>query len=166
MTLNYNSNGVVILQLPQGLQIDSYFIYLLVNIIDDSDGTTTFTLPSPVQVLPNNNTSVLEAIIYSNEDSLNSQTIIEELNSENLNLISKNVISLSNSLNDQNSLLNYSNDQNALIREFLMNRLTPLSVSDISSIKVLSSTLSVLTQNSFQISSNLAVNIFFKLSFF
>ena len=155
LTLNYNSNGVISLQLPQGPQSDSYYIYLSVNVIDDSDGSTTFTISSPVQVLPNNNTGIFESILA---DKSSSQTILEQLNSGNLNLISSTVISLANSLNNQNSFFNFSNDQQALIRKYLMDKLTPLSVSDISSLKVLSSALSVLTQTYDQVSASLAVN--------
>ncbi len=160
LTLNYNSNGYLTIQLPQGPQSDSYFVYLSVNIIDDFNGKTTSQLPMPVQVLPNNNDSnIFEAILTNNGESLNTETMIE-LNSGNLNLISKNVISLSNALNSQDVLSSFDNDQKAMVREYLMDKLNIISVSDISSIKVLSSAMSVVTQIPNQASSNLAVWVF------
>ncbi len=152
MTLNYNSNGVFRLQLLQGPQIDSYFIYILVNIIDDSNGKTVFNLKTPIQVLPNNNIDVFDSIIYNNASN---QQIIE-LYSGNLNLISKNVIFLSNTLNTQN-LSSLSNDQKASMREYFMDKLSKLSISNMNSIKVMSSAISLLTSMPEQVSSNLGV---------
>ena len=131
LTLNYNSNGILKLQLPQGPQIDSYFVRLLVNIIDDSNGKTVFNLTTPIQVLPNNSSNVFESLIYNNAS--NQQRI--ELNSGNLNLISKNVISLSNTLNTQNVsfLSSFDNDQIALMRDYLIGKLNELSISNINS---------------------------------
>jgi hypothetical protein len=155
--LNYNSNGVLHLQLPQGPQTDSFLIYLSVNIIDDFNGKTTYQLLMPVEVLPNNNNSnIFEAILTNSGESLSFETL-SELNSGNLNLISKNVIFLSNALNSQNMLSSFDNDQKALVREYLLDKLNIISVSDISSIKVLSSAMSVVTQIPSQASSNLAV---------
>jgi hypothetical protein len=150
--LNYNSNGVFRLQLLQGPQIDSYFIYILVNIIDDSNGKTVFNLKTPIQVLPNNNIDVFDSIIYNNASN---QQIIE-LYSGNLNLISKNVIFLSNTLNTQN-LSSLSNDQKASMREYFMDKLSKLSISNMNSIKVMSSAISLLTSMPEQVSSNLGV---------
>jgi hypothetical protein len=165
MLLNYNSFGVISLQLPQGSQLDSYFIYLSVNIIDDFDGKTTFQLPSPIQVVTNNTKSnIFDTILSSNGESLNIQTL-NELKSGNLNLISKNAIVLSNALNRQSLSYLFSDDQNALIREYIMDKLSSLSVSDTSSIKVLSTALSSLTQIPNQISANLAVEALFHRNF-
>ena len=63
-------------------------------------------------------------------------------------------------LNSQDLLSSFDNDQKAMVREYLMDKLNIISVSDISSIKVLSSTMSVLTQIPNQVSSNLAVWVF------
>ena len=143
--------------MPQGSQFDSYFVYLSVNIIDDFSGKTTFQLPSPIKVMPSKtNSNIFETILYNNGESLNIQTL-NEIKSGNLNLISKNVIVLSHALNRQISSYSFSDDQNALIREYLMDKLSDLSVSGISSIKILSTALSVLTQIPNQTSSNLAV---------
>ena len=145
--------------MPQGSEFDSYFVYLSVNIIDDFDGKATFQLPSPIKVMPsNNNSNVFETILSNNGESQNIQAL-NEINSGNLNLISKNVIVLSHALNRQSSSYSFSDDHNALIREYLIDKLSDLSVSDISSVKVLSTALSILTQIPNQTSSNLAVQI-------
>ena len=163
-TLNYNSKGFVSLQLPQGPQSDSYFIYLSVNIIDDSDGKTNFPIKTPIQVLPCNSTSLFELILGVTNGSRTKMmtTMMMELNSGNLNLISKNIITLSTYLNAQNPL-GFNNEQISLIREYLMEKLNDLSVSDMSSIKVLTSTLSLLTAVPEQVSSRLGVYYFLKL---
>lgn len=175
IALNYNSNGKITLQLPQGPDTDSYFIYLFVNIIDDTDGTTVYLLPTPVTVKPNNQLANSLAESISSNDA--SSPMVIELNSGNLNLVSKNVISLatvfniqsSMSLNSNNTLNNSAvsandtaaiaqiNNQMASLREFLVNKMIGLSVSDISSIKVISSALSVATQTVQQVSATTAV---------
>ena len=152
--MGYNSYGVVSLQLPQGPQSDSFNIYLSVNIIDDSSGKFFFNLSTPVQVQPNNNTNDILQAIFSNNSSSNQML---ELNSGNLNLISRYVISLSLFMNTQNP--SFDNDQMASIRENLMSKLSQLSISNMSSIKVLSSAFSILTQKPDQVTSSLAVGL-------
>ena len=168
IALNYNSNGVITLQLPQGPATDSYFIYLFVNIIDDTQGTTVFQLSTPVTVKPNDQlANSLAESISSNQDA--GSPLILELNSGNLNLVSKNVIALSTVFNIQSAASNSTsssvntsaveqmNNQMASLREFLVNKVASLSVSDISSIKVISSALSAATQSTEQVSSSTAV---------
>ena len=152
--MGYNSYGVVSLQLPQGPQFDSYNIYLSVNIIDDSNGKFFFNLSTPVQVQPNNNTNNILQAILSNNSSSNQML---ELNSGNLNLISRYVISLSLFMSTQNPP--FDNDQMASIRENLMSKLSQLIISNMSSIKVLSSAFSILTQKPDQVTSSLAVGL-------
>ena len=145
------------------------------NIIDDTDGTTVYLLPTPVTVKPNIQLANSLAESISSNDA--SSPMVIELNSGNLNLVSKNVISLatvfniqsSMSLNSNNTLNNSAvsandtaaiaqiNNQMASLREFLVNKMIGLSVSDISSIKVISSALSVATQTVQQVSANTAV---------
>ena len=74
-------------------------------------------------------------------------------------MISKNIITLSTYLNAQNPL-GFNNEQISLIREYLMEKLNDLRVSDMSSIKVLTSTLSLLTAVPEQVSSRLGVYYF------
>ena len=146
---------MITIQLPEGPSSDSYKIYLFVNIIDDTDGTTVYYLPNPVIVTPNNNlaTSLADSITSSDP---NCQFLVE-LNSGNLNTVSKNVISLATVFNIQSesqtaasssssgtvnlTQIDQVNNQMATLREFLVNKVTELSVSDISSIKVISSAI-------------------------
>ena len=94
-------------------------------------------------------------------------SLLVALNSGNLNLVSSNVIALSTVLNipitssysnsTENELLN--NDM-ADLREFLVEKVSTLSISDISSVKVISSALASATQSTGQISSKTAVKYF------
>ena len=164
--MNYNGKGRASIQLPQGPSDDSYQIYLYVNIIDDTDGTTTFHLRNSVIVTPNNELATnLADSIKANE--VNNPFLIE-LNSGNLNLVCKNVIALSTVFNIQSNTLpsaqssqneNAFNDQMALLREFMVNKVARMSVTTVSSVKVISSALSTGTQTTTQVSSNSAVNI-------
>ena len=141
---------------------------MFVNIIDDTDGTTVYNIPTPVIVTPNNNLASSLADSISNSDP-NCQFLVE-LNSGNLNVVSKNVIALTTVFNIQSNSPTSStqsvnttqvdqvNNQMATLREFLVAKVNNLSVSDISSIKVISSALSAATQSSNQVSSNTAVN--------
>ena len=50
MAINYNTEGNLKTQLPQGLKSDSYKLYIFVQVIDDSDAITVFEIPEPVVV--------------------------------------------------------------------------------------------------------------------
>jgi len=145
------------LQLPQGPQSDSYQIYLSVNIVDDTNGVTTYSLPSPVVVLPNTN--------LLSDPSSNVQ-LMTELNSGNVNLVARNAIAIASGLNMQFDSPQTSTSQISEVtafKELLVNKVTQLSVSDSNSISTIASTLSSLTQVPNQVSSNMAVNYFFLL---
>ncbi len=160
IVINYNSVGIASIQLPQGPESDSYKIYLFVNIIDDSTGTTVYLISTPVVVTPNDQlTDDLTTMLATNDPS---SQINLELNSGNLNLVAKNVIALTSVFNIQsrsNSSGNISEKTNKMadLREFMVKKVTELSVTDISSVKVISSALSVSTQTYEQITSNTAV---------
>ena len=128
---------------------------------------TVYNLPAPVSVTPNNGlaTSLADSITSNDVAS----PLLVELNSGNLNVVSKNVIALATVFNIQSSspAVNSSqtaqiNDQMATLREFLVDKVTELSVSDISSIKVISSALSAATQSQAQVSSKTAVSILYQ----
>ena len=161
IALSYNSNGVIQLQLPQGSESNSYKISLFVNIIDDTQGIAVYKLNDLVQVWPNyqyTSSNIYESITNNGQSSL----VLTQLNSGNLDLVAKNAISMSSVLNSQSSLSNdtsIATNQMASVREFLASKVNSLSVSDMSSIKVMSSTLSALTQTPQQVSTSLAVRI-------
>jgi hypothetical protein len=169
IALNYNQNGILDIQLPQGPTTDSYRQYIFVNIIDDSNGIAVFTIDTPVVVTPNDAlvSQLLDSLLSSSDVS--SQFMLN-LNSGNLNLISKNIIGLSSVLNTQQQMTSTSdntssnvnsndatNRQMASVRELMVEKLTQFNASDLSSVKVLASTLSVTTKNSEQITTRLAV---------
>ena len=170
--MNYNSNGDLYIQLPQGPDYDSYKLYLFVNIIDDTYGVTVYNITQPVTVMPNDNlANNLAASIASNDPN---SPFLQDLNSGNLNLVAKNVIALTSVFNIQglsttstasttttstNATTNAENDKKAALREFLIGKVAELSVSDMSSIKVIASALSSASANTDQISRNAAVYI-------
>ena len=178
IALNYNSDGNLWIQLPQGPDYDGNKLYLFVNIIDDTYGSTVFNIQQPVVVTPNNNLAdQLAATITSNDPN---SPFLQDINSGNVNLVAKNVIALTSVFNIQalsssqtqtqsNSSSSTSsssaspiqanpvNDQQASLREFLIGKVADLSVSDMSSIKVISSALSAASANTEQISKNAAV---------
>ena len=115
----------------------------------------------------------LAATITSNDPN---SPFLQDINSGNVNLVAKNVIALTSVFNIQalsgsqtqsNSSSSTSssspiqanpvNDQQASLREFLIGKVADLSVSDMSSIKVISSALSAASANTEQISKNAAV---------
>ena len=164
--MNYNTNGVLWIQLPQGPDSDGNKIYLFVNVIDDTYGVTVYNLPQPVVVTPNNNLAdQLASLITTNDPN---SPFLQDLNSGNVNLVAKNVIALTSVFNIQSlspsasnastTVTNSANDQKASLREFLIGKVTELTVSDMSSIKVISSALSTASANTDQISRNSAVN--------
>lgn len=153
--------------MPQGPASDSFNIYLFVNVIDDSSGTTVYTIATPVSVWPNNQLETTVVTSISTGDTNN--PFLQALNSGNLNLVCKNVIALATVFNIQSSnnpssynssdssALYSQNNQLADLREFITKKVVDLSVSDMSSIKVISSALSVTTQIPEQINTNTAV---------
>jgi hypothetical protein len=86
-----------------------------------------------------------------------------ELNSGNLNLVAKNVIVLTTYFNMQFKIQSMnkteasnSDNEMAFLRDYMIDRVTQLSVSDISSVKVISSALSAATRTPVQISTKSA----------
>ncbi len=75
-------------------------------------------------------------------------------------MVARNSVILTSVLNSGNTQL--SSDQSANIRDFLIGKISSLTVSDISSIKTISSAMSIATSNSEQVSKSAAV-IFFIL---
>ena len=156
MALGYNSIGNISLLLPQGPQADSYRIYLFVNVVDDTLGTTVYTLPSPLIV--NTNDAILSSLIESIATKDMTSSIYADLNSGNLNLVTNNVISLMTVINTKTIILNAStNEQMSSLRDILIEKLIELSVTDVNSIKAIASALSSVTQVHYQVSSNSAV---------
>jgi len=161
ISLNYNSNGQISLQLPQGPQSDSYKIYLSVNVIDDTNGVTSYNLKNnPIIVKPND--ALAQSLMQSMKANDQSNQFIAGLNSGNLNLIAANVIALSSVFNaESDGSLNTSNtsknNEKAAMRDYMAQKMTQMSAYDVSSIKVMGSALSKLTETPQQVSYNTAV---------
>ena len=171
IALSYNTNGELNVQLPQGPDTDSFKIYLSVNVIDDTNGYTSYAITRPVIVSPNDELANNLADSIENNDY--SSPLFVSLNSGNLNLVAKNVIALSTAFNFQSSSSsnsssgqnnansneqNTQNNQVAQLRQYLVEKISSLSVSDISSIKVISTALSSSTTTPSQITTNTAVS--------
>lgn len=158
------------IQLPQGPDTDSYRQYIFVNIIDDSNGITVYYIETPIVVMPNDELTIQLINSIANND-VNSQLMID-LNSGNMNVISKNVMALSSVFNTQSFTQNTSlspssnednNQQMASLREFMVEKLSQFNASDLSSVKLLASTLSVATKTPQQVSPKLAVRKLFQI---
>ena len=139
--------------MPQGAVEDNYNIYIYVNIVDNENGRTVYHLSSPIQVLPNSQSADIFINVIDSIDPANK--ISQDLNSQNINLVSKNVLVIASILNRHSSTL--TNEQKANIREYLINKLISLTLTDISSIKIISTALSLLTYSSDQVSKALSV---------
>jgi len=124
-----------------------------VNIIDDTNGITAYSISDPVEVLPNPDLVSLFTITSSNNP------LMSELNSGNINVVLNNALSISSGFNEQfNSSQSLSQtSQIAGLKELLVNKVTQLNVGDSNSISSITSALSSLTQVPEQVSSNMAV---------
>ena len=163
ISLSSNTNGQINFQLPQGPQSDTYKIYLVVNVKDNSNGVTTYNISTPVNVLSNDTSvqSLTDSILNLNGNGSNSQ-ILNSLNSGDTNLVTSNVLALTSLINAQstsdNSSSNSENSQMILLRDFIADKVTQLSVTDVNSIRLIGAALSSITQETQQVSVNTAVN--------
>ena len=179
ITLSANPNGVLKnIRLPQGPK-PSYELYISVNIIDNEGGLVVYNIKLPVIVYPNDN--IMNKYVYfSSLVSVDPyDKILLDLNSGNLNLVSSTSIALAIVLNieDTTNVSFYSIQNKSLnvfdpvdsprgyLRQLMTEKINQLIISNISSIKVISSALSVITQSLDQVSTTLAV-IFKKYVFF
>ena len=154
--MSYNSIGNIYTLLPEGPAEDSHKIYIIVNIIDDSNGKTEYKMANPITVWPNVEiASNLVDMVSSNDPN---SPIIQDLNSGNVNLVAGNSLVLSCVLNSANK--NISDDQGANVRDFLIDKISSLTVSDMSSIKIISTALFMTTSKIEQVSKAGAVGVF------
>ena len=143
--------------MPEGPSSDFYKIYLYVNILDDMGGTTVFPIVTPVTVYPFDDLAYNMVYSIVNESSVDQ--INAYINSGNLNILAKNVIPLSTALNIiSKRVLTTSDNLLARARKYMIDRVTESSLSDLSSIKVISSSLSASTETHEQVSSTTGVS--------
>jgi hypothetical protein len=102
IALNFNPDGILQTQLPQGPVFDSYNVSLFVQIIDDDDAIAVYNIPIPVTVRPQ------EAYISQIEDEIisgNGQSdFYNFLVSDDLQICSRSIISFTSMLNFQTGL--------------------------------------------------------------
>lgn len=122
------------------------------KIIDDSDAIATYDIPTKIKV------DIMPGVIerFSNEllsGSLES-LFVKEIYSGNLQNMAKNTISFISILNSYKTTGSNGTSQNIIsnndiwmIKEKFINLAVDMPFSDISSIKVLASVLSILTEN-------------------
>ena len=159
-SLGFNSIGQLITQLPQGPASDSYKLYLYVNIIDDTQGITVYNLATAITCMPN--TTQTMAISQAILDQDMSHSFMDDINSGELSRVSQNAQILASQLN---SLSSVDINQMASVREYLLRKVTALSISDVNSIIMTSSALSAITNACEQISTTSAVCISILASF-
>ena len=122
--------------------------------------------------MPNNEQNIAANLLTSINSNDPTNAFLINLNSGNLNLVSQNAIALSSSFNNfLSSSSSGSNDndtattnqlnqvytQMASLRTYLVEKVASLSVSDTSSMKVISSALYSVTQTTSQVSTQAAV---------
>ena len=102
IALNFNENGTVLTQLPQGPEFDSYNVSLFVQIIDDADAIAVYYIPIPVTVRPRDDYIALigDEVISGNGQS----EFYGYLVSDDLQVCARSVISFGSMLNFQFNL--------------------------------------------------------------
>ena len=127
---------------------------------------TVYNISKPIVVSSNNN--FLDEIAANLASTNPSLPLLQEINSQNLNLIAKNVIAIAGEINFQrlssiDSTSDSQNNHKASIRDYLIGKLTVLSLSDFSSIKMIGSALSIASSDREQVSMIAAVIFLFLL---
>ena len=148
IAINFNNMGVLKSQLPQGLESNSFKLFLFVQIIDDSDAITIFDLKNPITVKPRPDylANVSKQLLDNPENS----SFLKMLKNADLQQSSRNIISISSMLNDQNSNTTSSQDAEK-IKNIFTNVANDFQANDLSSVKVVASVLSLLTTNKDQL---------------
>lgn len=170
MALNYNDNGILNIQLPQGSKLNEFKLSLFVQVIDDADAITVFEIPGYLTVEPKEGITEGFAVELLNDQA--DSGFVKDLLSGDLQLAAKNIICYTSILNGQDDSSNSSlngidlspSDVKLSIKEKFVNVAVELKVTDISSIKVLGSVLSVLTESTNEVNTDSVVMNFFILS--
>ena len=102
VALNFNPDGALLTQLPQGPEFDSYNVSLFVQIIDDADAIAVYYIPIPVTVQPKNDYIALieDEVISGNGQS----EFYGYLVSDDLQVCARSIISFTSMLNFQANL--------------------------------------------------------------
>jgi hypothetical protein len=114
-------------------------------------------------------TNLKNSILQSLSTNDFSSPILKQIISGNMQTSSKSIIMLAMAINDQSSstksnsssTMSEQTKQNAILRDFFINHTITMSVSDMSSIKLISSVLSATTNVYNEITNESAVIYFF-----
>lgn len=166
--------GTIRVLLPAGPSEDSYKIYLYIRIIDDSNGFTTFKINNPVQVFINKST--IETTI-ANLNGLTNCPFVNSLQTGNLQEVAQTGQSLAMTLNsmdftdsDGNPLneseLNIATNKRANARAILTSFITETPISDIQSIKLISSVMGTIVDKTSENTDSVSVSSFKSLHIF
>lgn len=95
--MSYNDIGYLSIQLPQGAIYDSFKLSLFVQIIDDSDGIIVYNIPGKIicELRDGFIAGVTEEILNNGGGS----AFVKDLNSGNLQTVSKNIIAFTSIIN-------------------------------------------------------------------
>jgi hypothetical protein len=164
-SLSFNSDGLLTTKLPQGNPEDDYQLYVTVLIKDESNGITRFEFNHSIQVYPDPNLKNELIMALVNKDIRND--FYNSLKSGNLKETAGNILGLVSMLNIRPNVSNSTGNvtfnateenYKAIARIELVTALGALTVSDISSIKLISAALDGLSNDPAQTSRDSAVS--------
>jgi len=165
IALSYNSDGYLAVQLPQGQAENNYQLSIFVKIIDDSLGYVVFNIPKNVTVRPSSFTEdeLIDQILSNDPRYL----LVTRLSTGNMKTITNLLTMVSSYLNFQQNSEEPNSNSTALIekqekkkilREYIIEKLNGMPISDLSSIKLFSTALSSSTKSTDELNSNASVN--------
>lgn len=147
--LTYSSKSYVSIQLPQGPMYDSFRLQISVSIIDDMNAETFYNISSPVYSYPDlqNNINLMNQI--ANKDPTSS--MYKSLQSGSTKTATTGITNMASILNS-NTPSPGDLSQITSARDSLMGFIDNLSVSDLSSVKLIGSALSSVMEKADQLS--------------
>ncbi|CAF0988120.1 unnamed protein product, partial [Brachionus calyciflorus] len=144
IAINYNQNGTLITKLPQGLKENSYKLFVFVQVIDDSDGITIYEIPQIITVeLMSGFLNDFSNQILNNPEQSN---FLNDIKNGNLQDSSSSLISINSLINNEENSSNLLVEKQKL-KNILIDIACNFQITDLSSVKVIASVLSVLTEN-------------------
>ena len=116
--MNYDTQGILCVQLPPGPALDSYNVYLYVYIRDNANGITQYNIDRPLKVIPNN--EIIESLIDQISSNAQDSIFLNKLTNGNLQESAKGMISILDIINrnSANSTNNSTNTTNSTVYFF------------------------------------------------
>ncbi len=112
ISLGINTIGEIIFQLPHGPPEHDYQLFLYVDVYDDSDGITQFSIETPVVVIPDENK--LNELI-ENFLAPNNSEFLDTFRNASVQTTSTFILSLIAMINAQTAQSNQTNGSNNVI---------------------------------------------------